>query len=64
MTNLAGKVAFVTGRSSGMDLATPRRFVEEGASVIITGRRQAKLDEAVAAIDGTRTKLGRRRAVQ
>ena len=52
MTKLAGKVAIVTGGSSGMGLATARRFVEEGASVIITGRRQVKLDEAVAAIGG------------
>lgn len=52
MTKLAGKIALVTGGSSGMGLATARRFVVEGASVIITGRRQAKLDEAVAAIGG------------
>lgn len=52
MSKLAGKVAVVTGGSSGMGLATARRFVEEGASVIITGRRQSKLDEAVATIGG------------
>ena len=52
MAKLTGKVAVVTGGSSGMGLATARRFVEEGASVIITGRRQGKLDAAVAAIGG------------
>ena len=52
MSKLAGKVAVVTGGSSGMGLATARRFVEEGASVIITGRRQSKLDEAGATIGG------------
>ena len=52
MSKLAGKIAVVTGGSSSMGLATARRFVEEGASVIITGRRQSKLDEAVATIGG------------
>jgi NAD(P)-dependent dehydrogenase (short-subunit alcohol dehydrogenase family) len=53
MTKLAGKIAVVTGGTSGMGLATARRFVEEGASVIITGRRQGKLDEAVSSIGGS-----------
>lgn len=52
MKRLDGKVAVVTGGSSGMGLATARQFVAEGASVIITGRRQDKLDEAVAEIGG------------
>lgn len=44
---LVDKVALITGGSSGIGLATARRFVEEGACVFITGRRQDHLDEAV-----------------
>ena len=47
MGKLEGKVAVVTGGSSGMALASAIRFVEEGAYVFITGRRQEALDEAV-----------------
>lgn len=47
---LDGKVAVITGGSSGLGLATARRFVEEGAFVFITGRRQKELDEAVRSI--------------
>ncbi len=50
MGKLEGKVAVVTGGSSGMALASARRFVEEGAHVFITGRRQEALDEAVKLI--------------
>ena len=45
---LAGKVAVVTGGSSGIGLAIARRFTAEGARVFITGRRQAQLDAATA----------------
>jgi NAD(P)-dependent dehydrogenase (short-subunit alcohol dehydrogenase family) len=47
---LKGKVAVITGATSGLALATAKLFVEEGAYVFITGRRQAQLDEAVQAI--------------
>lgn len=44
---LAGKIALVTGGSSGLGLATAKRFIAEGAYVFITGRRPAELDEAM-----------------
>lgn len=47
---LAGKVAVITGGSSGIGLATAKRFVEEGAFVFITGRRQAELEKAAREI--------------
>jgi NAD(P)-dependent dehydrogenase (short-subunit alcohol dehydrogenase family) len=50
MTKLSGKIAVVTGGNSGMGLATARLFAEQGAKVIITGRRQKELDEAVESI--------------
>jgi NAD(P)-dependent dehydrogenase (short-subunit alcohol dehydrogenase family) len=50
MGKLDGKVAVITGGSSGMALASAKRFVDEGAYVFITGRRQEALDEAVKVI--------------
>jgi NAD(P)-dependent dehydrogenase (short-subunit alcohol dehydrogenase family) len=54
MAQLNGKTALVTGATSGIGLATAQRFAAEGAFVVVTGRRQAELDQAVAAIgEGT-----------
>jgi NAD(P)-dependent dehydrogenase (short-subunit alcohol dehydrogenase family) len=50
MSRLAGKVAVITGGSSGIGLATAQRFVQEGAYLFITGRRQSELDKATALI--------------
>jgi NAD(P)-dependent dehydrogenase (short-subunit alcohol dehydrogenase family) len=50
MKKIEGKVAVITGGNSGIGLATAQRFVQEGAHVYITGRRQTELDEAVKEI--------------
>jgi NAD(P)-dependent dehydrogenase (short-subunit alcohol dehydrogenase family) len=50
MKKLAGKIALITGGSSGLGLATARQFVEDGAYVYITGRREAELNAAVRSI--------------
>jgi len=52
---LAGKIAVITGGSSGIGLATAKRFVNEGAYVFITGRRKSELDAAVNQIGGNVT---------
>lgn len=50
MGKLTGKIAVITGGSSGIGLAAAQTFVEEGAFVYITGRRQSELDKASALI--------------
>jgi NAD(P)-dependent dehydrogenase (short-subunit alcohol dehydrogenase family) len=50
---LAGKIALVTGGTSGLGLATAKRFVAEGAQVVVTGRRPAELDAAVKELGGS-----------
>lgn len=47
---LTNKVAVATGGTTGIGLAVARRFASEGASVFVTGRREAELDAAIASI--------------
>ena len=48
--SLEGKVAVITGGTTGIGLAIAKEFAEHGATVVITGRDQARLDEAVEKI--------------
>src|ERR1700710_3256606 len=64
MNKLEGKTALITGGSTGIGLATAKQFVNEGAYVFITGRREAELSAAakeigknVTAVQGDASKL-------
>lgn len=53
MQSMQNKVAVITGGSSGIGLATAQEFIAQGAKVVITGRTQATLNEAVSTIGST-----------
>src|SRR6188768_3646800 len=52
MSRLQNKTALITGGNSGIGFATAKEFLAQGASVIITGRNQASLNEAKQALNG------------
>ena len=49
---LQGKTALILGGTSGMGLASAKEFLAEGARVILTGRKQEKIDEAAKELNG------------
>src|SRR5258708_17595772 len=55
MGRLEGKIALITGGNGGIGLATAKQFVNEGADVFITGRRDLELAAAVKEIGGNVT---------
>lgn len=58
MTRFEGKTAIVTGASRGIGLAIAQRLVADGARVVVTGRKEAALAEAVDALGGPEVALG------
>lgn len=52
MNNLKNKVAVITGGNSGIGFATVQKFLDEGARVVFSGRRQEALDEAAKQLKG------------
>ena len=50
MHRLEGKVAIVTGGNAGIGEAVAKRFADEGAAVVVTGRRQAELERVISGI--------------
>jgi NAD(P)-dependent dehydrogenase (short-subunit alcohol dehydrogenase family) len=57
MGKLQGKIGLVTGGTSGIGLATAKRFVSEGAYVFITGRREAELAAAIKEVGNNATAI-------
>ena len=55
MHQLAGKVAIITGASSGIGYETAKLFAREGARLVLVARRQAELDKLVADIEAMGT---------